>query len=101
MRYALRTFGSLGPKRRQFDTIDELEHGYGGRGQHDERLGAHLYGGDPRSTYEAQVESGQGITSISANGTVTDQRQRHKDGDEDCIIHTRTATVSYDYSPPE
>lgn len=98
MRYALRTFGSLGPKRRQFDTIDELEHGYGGRGQHDERLGAHLYGGDPRSTYEAQVHSGQGG---SANGTVMDQRQRPRAGDEDCIIHTRTATVSYDQSPPE
>lgn len=112
MRYALKTFGSSAPKRRHFDTIDELEHGYEvGPGRRDASLGAGLYGGESRPHWTAEVHGGQAAEAASARhlrdntavegGAAAAHETRAADSDEEAIIQTRTTVVTYDYSPPK
>lgn len=98
MRYALRTFGSSAPKRRHFDTIDELEHGGYGAKQ-GQTSGAGLYGGEARTHWVAEVQGGSGHTGHDTL-TVMGRAKGAGDNDEEAIIQTRTASVTYDYSPP-
>ncbi|OHE96904.1 hypothetical protein CORC01_07871 [Colletotrichum orchidophilum] len=68
MRYALRTFGSSEPKRRHFDTIDELE------------LGDRPYGSEVRWKADADV---------AGSASTRNKRKNHCEGsDEEAIVKT-------------
>ncbi|KAI0128314.1 hypothetical protein BJ170DRAFT_323782 [Xylariales sp. AK1849] len=74
LRYALRTFGSSQTKRRQFDTIDEIEHG------------DNSYG--PEGSWKAGLDS----KGRDTNGSTMTNGQ---DSDEEAIIrNTNSTTVS-------
>lgn len=75
MRYALRTFGSSQPKRRHFETIDELEHG--------------AYGSDV--TWKSGVES----AGTTADTMMTAQGHRSEHSDEEAIVRTVSTTLEY------
>lgn len=98
MRYALKTFGSSGPKRRHFDTIDELEHDYAAAGPRGQAPTAGLYVGEPRPQWVAEVQGGTSATS--GHDTMMGRTKGTGDSDEEAIIQTRTASVNYDHSPP-
>ncbi|KAK0384648.1 hypothetical protein NLU13_8734 [Sarocladium strictum] len=74
LRYALRTFGSSQPKRRHFDTIDELE------------LGDNPYGSDV--TWVAEGENRAVAT--------TDGQNHGEASDEEAIVKTVQTEVTYD-----
>lgn len=83
MRYALKTFGSSGPKRRHFDTIDEIEHNY--NIQPNNNNDGDLYG--------AHANAGR--------NTVIERVDETAESDEEAIIRTRAFSVTYEYRSPQ
>lgn len=93
MRYALRTFGSSTPRRRHFDTIDELEHGYDMHREDPAVDGMDLYGGDTRSRWTAEVHGGS--ESLTREGGVAGQDEESVEKSRDGITQTRSTCVTY------
>ena len=74
MRYALRTFGSSQPKRRHFDTIDEIEHG------------DNFYGQDVRWKAEA--------TTTDQASSTQERRKSHSGASDEETFIVRTVQTS-------
>lgn len=99
MRYALRTFGGSSPRRRHFDTIDELEHGYE-VGASDDNKNMDLYGGDAHAQWTAVVHRGPDVVAEREGVAACGQARgcAGKPKKEDAIVQTLSTSVTYGFT---